>query len=195
MMRALFVVVVAIALAHHLVFAREISRPPGILAPNDPEQEEVADPPNWRIDEHALHALARISLEARVLGAERYRYDREAALAPVDLALGWGPMSSSNVLDSIDISQSGRFYFWSTDEPLIELREIALHSANMHLIPADDAVRADLLRARPGHLVHLSGWLVEVKDPDGWKWRSSLRRDDSGAGACEVIYVERLALD
>ena len=24
---------------------------------------------------------------------------------------------------------------------------------------------------------------------DGWRWRSSLTRDDSGGGACELVYV------
>ena len=40
--------------------------------------------------------------------------DRESDLAPVDLALGWGRMSDEAILKDIQISQSGRFYFWHT---------------------------------------------------------------------------------
>jgi len=45
---------------------------------------------------------------------------------------------------------------------------------------------------RQGELVHLDGFLVDASRPDGWRWRSSLRRDDTGDGACELVYVEDL---
>jgi hypothetical protein len=32
--------------------------------------------------------------------------------------------------------------------------------------------------------------LVEADGRDGWKWRSSLTRDDTGDGACELMWVE-----
>jgi hypothetical protein len=35
---------------------------------------------------------------------------------------------------------------------------------------------------------------VDVSAPDGWQWRSSRTRTDSGAGACEVIWVEDVEL-
>ena len=35
--------------------------------------------------------------------------------------------------------------------------------------------------------------LVEVRGADGWTWRSSLSREDSGNGGCEVVYVCALA--
>jgi hypothetical protein len=136
-----------------------------------------------------VRALARFELAARVLSAERYRFDREAKLSPIDLALGWGPMSSNAVLDTLDISQGGRFFHWSSREPMIAPGEIMRHSANMHMVPVDEATRATLLEARGGSLVFLSGWLVEAK-ADGWKWRSSPRAA-SGAGACELVLVER----
>ena len=47
------------------------------------------------------------------------------------------------------------------------------------------------LRAVPASA--LAGWLVQADASDGWRWRSSLSRDDSGAGACEVVYVCSIA--
>jgi hypothetical protein len=182
-------------LGYHFWSERSVSRPPGVLAPNDPVQENVDDGPSWEIGEYALHALARFELEARVLSAERYRFDREADLAPIDLALGWGPMSANAVIDSLDISQGGRFYQWWSSEPMIEPREIIRHSSNMHLVPLDPVTRATLLDARSGNLVHLKGWLVEAHAKDGWKWRSSLTRTDTGNGACELMLVEDAGLE
>jgi len=186
---------VVLFLGYRLWIGRSVSCPPGILAPNPPLQENVDDGPEWEIGAYAVHALARFELEARVLSAERYRFDREADLAPVDLALGWGPMSANAVLDTIDISQGGRFFYWSSREPMIDAGEIQRHSANMHMVPVDSGTRATLLDVRGGNLVHLKGWLVEAQAKDGWKWRSSLSRGDSGQGACELVLVEEAEIE
>jgi len=60
----------------------------------------------------------------------------------------------------------------------------------MHMIPADDLVRRSLERIRQGQLVHLKGFLVDASGPNGFQWRTSMTRDDTGAGACELVYVE-----
>ena len=101
-------------------------------------------------------------------------------------------MSDSSVLESIDISQSSRFFYWHVSEFPIPRREIERSASNMHLIPADDGVRRALKRVRRGELVHIEGFLVDASRPDGWHWRSSLSRDDTGDGACELVYVEEL---
>jgi hypothetical protein len=62
----------------------------------------------------------------------------------------------------------------------------------MHFIPADAAVADALERVREGQVVRFSGLLVEATRPDGWRWRSSLSREDSGGGACEIVFLERL---
>jgi hypothetical protein len=37
--------------------------------------------------------------------------------------------------------------------------------------------------------------LVKVEQPSsGWRWVSSLSREDTGAGACELIWVESLSV-
>lgn len=168
--------------------------PPGVAAPIAPEQIDIEseDAEPWRHEDFLMTPLAHFKLTARVLGAERYRFDSSAELAPVDLALGWGPMSDSDVLKDIDISQSGRFYYWRTRTFPIEAGEIIRNSANMHMIPANKYVRKKLLSIGENEIVRLSGYLVEISRGDGFKWKSSTTREDSGAGACEVIWVESL---
>jgi len=195
MARYALALLVVLCLGYHFWTERPVSRPPGVLAPNAPLQENLDDGPRWEIGEYAVHALARLELDARVLSAERYRFDREADLAPIDLALGWGPMSANAVLDTLDISQGGRFYRWSSSEPMIEPGEILRHSSNMHMVPLDAATRATLLDARRGSLVHVKGWLIEAQAKDGWSWRSSLTRNDTGSGACELVLVEDVELE
>jgi hypothetical protein len=173
---------------------RPIESGPGVQAPKAPRQESVSGLAPFSFEGYQITPLARFSATARVLGTERYRFDRESDLVPLDLALGWGPMSDSRNLAEIEISQGNRFYFWRTKTLLLPREDIARQSANMHLIPRDAAMRKRLLEARPGHLVSFEGFLVEVQSPEGWRWRSSLTRDDTGRGACELVWLERLEL-
>jgi hypothetical protein len=62
----------------------------------------------------------------------------------------------------------------------------------MHMIPADDEIERQLKSIRPGNMVHVKGFLVEATTKEGWRWKSSLTRADTGGGACELILVESL---
>lgn len=172
-----------------------IHHQPGILARSEPQQTNFGTPqPSVTKDGWSLKPLATFSLEARVLSVTHYTDDFTAPLSPTDLALGWGRMSDSSVLDKIDVTQGNRFYRWRYwgDAPIPE-QEIKDHSANMHIIPADDAVAGKLRALRKGAVVRLAGSLVEATHPKGDKpWTSSLTRDDTGEGACEIILVKSL---
>ena len=41
--------------------------------------------------------------------------------------------------------------------------------------------------------IRLSGQLVRVDGDDGFTWSSSLSREDTGNGACELIWIEQLS--
>lgn len=173
--------------------AGPVSTPPGVLAPEDPAQA-ACEPQAWDVNGYKVSALASFSMKARVLSTERYRFDREADLVPEDVAFGWGQMSDKRILDQMEIDQSGRWYHWTCKEFPISRGNIETHSANMHLIPADALVRRAILSLRTGQVVSLDGFLVRADSGD-WHWISSLTRNDTGAGACEVVYVQRLAVE
>ena len=61
----------------------------------------------------------------------------------------------------------------------------ALATLSRHADLVADAIK----RVKQDQTVRLQGWLVEIRSDDGWQWRSSLTREDSGDGACELIYV------
>jgi hypothetical protein len=174
---------------------RPISHAGGAIAPSVPVQVDRPELPSISKGGYQIMPAAAFSLEARVLSKTSYHMGREAELSPVDLALGWGPMSDSAVLDRLQISQGNRFYFyhWS-DQPPIPPSEIVEHSANMHMIPASDEIRRRLDTVREGQIVALSGYLVRVQAQDGWSWNSSMTRSDSGNGACEVVWVKSLTI-
>jgi len=174
--------------------SREVSQPPGVLAPRPPIQLKIANPDPFELKGYRITPLASFEIEARVLSRERYRLGREADLSPIDLALGWGPMSAQEVLDQLEISQSNRYYRWWADRLPIPAPAISAHSANMHIVPAADGIEKELMRIRKGHLVRLGGYLIQANAPDGWRWRSSLTRSDTGGGACELVLVDRISV-
>ena len=191
-LRRLLIVLCALAL---IALWQRVHRPihygPGVLVPAVPLQESLS----YKVElprkaDMTIKPLAKFSLSARVLSRADYSWDAGAALVPVDLALGWGRMSDSSVLDKVEISQSGRFYFWRVREFPIPEQEIIESSANMHLIPADSAIQHEIERTRVGDIVSFDGYLVEADGPNGYRWVSSLTRSDTGAGACELVWVE-----
>ena len=168
---------------------------PGIFAPNDPIQKNLKYAASFPFKGYSITPLAEFTLKAKVLSKENYRFDRESDISPVDLALGWQAMSDERILDKIDISQSGRWYQWWTRNFPIPRREIESNSANMHIIPANEAIEATLRKVRKGDIIALSGQLVQVEADDGWHWVSSLSRADTGNGACEIVFVEHLMIE
>jgi hypothetical protein len=178
--------------AFYLWSRSEISRPPGVMAPDEPYQREVYRARFHELNGYRIDALASFDIRARVLATERYWFDHGSVLSPIDLVLGWGAMSDSAVLKEITISQGGRFYRWWSKTFPISRRVIETHSANMHMIPAGSEVARQLKSIRPGNMVHLKGFLVEVTSPQGYRWKSSLTREDTGGGACELILVESI---
>jgi hypothetical protein len=177
--------------AWHYWHTRPVGHAPGITAAADPQQFDIENGTPFTFKGYRLTPLAGFRVEARVLGAEHYRLGRESDLSPVDLALGWGPMSDSSVISRLRISQGNRFYYYSWEgAPPIPPPDIVTHSANMHMIPADAMLEKRLEAVRPGNIVEIQGQLVAIEAKDGWRWRSSMSRSDTGNGACEVVWVK-----
>jgi len=192
-MKRWFLIAIVAAAAWYWWLQADLPRSAGVVAGRAPIQSALTDPvPALSKPGYRIKPLAVFALEARVLGVERYRFDRGAELSPVDLALGWGRMSDSAILDRIKITQGERFYYWSTADYPIPRREIETSSANVHIVPGNESVLRQLATIRRGHVVHLKGYLIDVQGADGWLWKSSLTRTDTGRGACELIWVERL---
>ncbi len=171
----------------------EIKQPPGILAKDSPKQLPLSQSEVWERDGYYINAIAQFELKAKVLGKERYRFDRGSDIAPYDLALGWGQMSNQAIIDKFDISQRRRWFFWKADNYPIPKNEIERSASNMHIIPASDEIMDELDDLLVGEIIYLKGYLVSAMHPkDGWRWNSSLSRKDTGGGACEVVWVEEL---
>lgn len=179
--------------AYYYSSHREVRHDPGILAPEAPIQSATdAEPFTFR--NYTLTPLNDFEITARVLSVSKYFADKEADISPIDLALGWGSMSNQSVIDQIDISQSGRFYFWRVKTFPIPRKEIETNSANMHMVPENDHIEDLLKQARAGQVITIKGYLIQANGQNGYFWKSSQTRNDTGRGACELIFVRSVRL-
>jgi len=196
MVKKLFVISVIILLYLGLRDGQKapISHPPGILASGAPIQVDV-QASSFKLEDYQITKKARFEINARVLSTENYYLSRESDLSPIDLALGWGVMSDSGLLNMLSISQSGRWYRWRYEDSIpVSDQQVTFSSANMHMVPATSVVERSLKQLREGDVITLEGFLIDVDHDSGWKWRTSMTRSDTGGGACEIVYVEAIVV-
>lgn len=193
MKKIVLLIVLLIAWRHFYYIPDAPKLGPGVFASGLPSQESISTAP-FRFNGYTLTPRASFNVIAKVISAERYYFDYEARVSPVDFVLGWGPMSDESVLEQIDIWQEDRWYNWKSDNLPISKEEIILNSGNMHMIPETDAIAEDIKRVRNGDLVSISGILVDVKSGSSWKWKTSTSRSDVGHGACEIVFVKSIEI-
>lgn len=170
---------------------REVKQPSGILVKEVPMQTAIPQKALPEVDGWKLTGMAQYLLRGRVLGRKNYYSGPQSGLVPVDVAVGWRKMSDSAVLDKMSLSMGNRFFFYEwSDKPPITEEEIKISAANNHVVAANDQVRSAIRWLRVGQIVTMKGYLVNATQAGGKTWSSSLRREDTGNGACELFYVE-----
>jgi hypothetical protein len=163
---------------------------------SDPQQVNLWIPRTWSEGGFRYRAMAEFAVTGKVLIKTDFSDGPEAQVSPVDLTFGWGEMATDRYLKSISLSHSGRFYQWQHNDPGLNNTIIETHSANMHMIPKNAKVDRTLRQIKQGELVSVVGYLVNlVSEEDGWSWKTSTRRSDTGGGACELIWVDQVYRD
>lgn len=149
-------------------------------------------------EEFTITPVARYEVSAMVAGMKSYN-DDESRLMPVDIALVWGKLAEPEYDKHVSYSQSGRWYFYQYDSGSpFDNNFVITHSANTHIIPANDGVYKAIKTINNKEKVSLSGFLVNLmgKDDRGrtFSAKTSLTRTDTGAGSCEILYVTKVRI-
>lgn len=139
---------------------------------------------------------ATYRIYARVMSKKRYDYDEMSFLVPYDLVLAWGKLMLKENQQGIKYSQDNRWYYYRYEASFaLDPSYIVTHSANNHIIPANDNILQGVKELKKLDRVYLEGYLVNVDMVSPKKTFSigtSLSREDSEGGACEVFYVTKL---
>lgn len=148
---------------------------------------------------YLVHKQFSYEVQGEVLSASSYDLTWTNDFADVDVALLWGPRRDA-LKEKFKFFQMGRWLFWRTDsEPSPEERaEVTRAISNNHLIPAEESKRLGwaFRRISKGDSVRIKGSLVRITSPEGALYaQSSTSRDDTGDGACEVVWVDELQIN
>lgn len=167
----------------------------GALVYQEPFQKDVEKVLyTFEVDDAVLVPVALFDVSGVILGKKRYLPWRDYSFAPWDIGIGWRQMSDPSILDHVDFWQASRFmYFRYGKNAPVTKSDIIPNSTNIHVIPANDQVRKKISQIKEGNIVRLTGFLVNVIE-NGEVIKTSMTRMDTGAGACEILYVQDVDL-
>lgn len=145
--------------------------------------------------DYEINALVVGKMDYRLFNI--YGYDK---IFPLDLCLIWG----SNVArklhrnSAVSFSQDCRWcwanWFGDVNFNINELSNNHLLINNKEILQkAKDILKGDQIKIK-GKLVNVKANGIGEKGSCGITWNTSVSRIDSGAGACEVIYVENIEI-
>lgn len=180
---------------------------PSVL--EEPIQEEIStkEPVTFALDEYSYELTPLFDYEINGLIVHKKNYSlspiyERNKVSPMDLCMIWGSNAQSGVYKekSLKFSQDYRWckYRWRGN-----LTFNVNQAANNHLVTNDQGIVKKIKSLRAGDQVQIKGKLVNIKatslseegsQPNYFTIRTSTKRTDSGAGACENIYVEELTV-
>ncbi len=165
---------------------------------SDPIQIDINDREiaKFNKDNYLIEPMKKYQIAARILKIKEYTSGPAHEILPLDFVLGWKEMSDIDLIKNhkISIRQSNRFYFWTIPSfDHISRKTIEHNSANVHIAPINSQIQEQVNYLQESDLVILQGFLINLRHTQNhYQLKSSLRRDDTGAGACEVLLVNKI---
>jgi len=174
-------------------------------ATNQPVQEEIPNAEEIKFEKDGylwqLTPLYDYEISGLVVGRMNYEIfsiDKYTSLFPIDLGLIWGSNVATKVYQDkrVKFKQDSRWcWAWWESGVVFNLNEFS----NNHLFTREKDLSDEAKKINRGDQVTIKGKLVDViatpLEANGVSgqnitWKSSITREDDGAGACEIIYVE-----
>jgi hypothetical protein len=146
-----------------------------------------------------LTPLAEYKVSGMVVCKASYSDDWDGKISPVDLAIVWGKLAEPDYGRYITFWHGFRWYNykWGERSP-VDASYIITHSSNNHIIPANENIYRAIKTIKKKDKVVLEGFLVNLKGTYKGQtvtWNTSLSRNDTGYGSCELFYVSKVRID
>ncbi len=109
-------------------------------------------------------------------------------LNTADLCLVWGANAASSVLRKLSFRHGDWTCYVSSSDRESWSKFHMNQLSNNHLLPATDEIARAIATTHITDQVEIEGELVDYKN-GGFTRHTSITRDDTGNGACEIIYV------
>ncbi len=172
----------------------------------DPIQEPCDPTPTYQKQitggSVTIMPVATYRISGEVMSKRKYTRGWGSEIMPFDLALVWGMLTYPHVQKQLTIKHDSTRMAWfrvKGDDPPVDLDYAMSHGSNNHIIPANENIRKivdDQIRIHDR--VVLEGYLVNVEGRNkeqGITLKSSLSREDTDRGACEIIYVTGVQIE
>lgn len=145
---------------------------------------------------YTIKPKATYDIKASIKSKHRYYFDSASGVSNIDFTAVWGGLHTKEANRHLKYYQFNRYsYYWWYEDSGVDSNYFFNHVSNIHIIAADADISKQLNKIKTGDFVHLTGYLVSVTNPEGYKiLDSSMTRYDSGGGACEVLYVETVRI-
>ncbi len=146
-----------------------------------------------------ITSVAEYRISGMVVGKETYSSSWDGEISPVDLTIVWGKLSEPDYDKYISYSQRNRWYFYQykPGSPF-DNSFVVSHSANNHIIPANENIHEAVNTIKEKDKVVLEGFLVNLRGTYKGQpvtWNTSLSRTDTGNGSCELFYVSKIRIE
>ncbi|MDX1592386.1 MAG: hypothetical protein R3283_10505 [Balneolaceae bacterium] len=171
---------------------RPVKHGPGITAPDSPSVVQVFRRDGIQIQHYTLKPTYKIEATSRVIAQRTYWFDDKNQLSPFDFVLGWGDMSDERILSQVQTPINERDFKVEVIRPPLTFNEIRDQILYMHAIPANEEVKSKLAKVREGHIVSLSGYIVDINDRADLFWKSSFSKQNSRLDHNQIVYVEEI---
>ncbi|MFZ2125872.1 MAG: hypothetical protein WA087_04125 [Candidatus Saccharimonadales bacterium] len=171
----------------------------------DPAQTSATRPHKieFSVDgnDYVVTPLYDYKISGIVVSKHDYGADTGSLSKPIryDLCMVWGRNVTDKTYLSPDISfsQGDRFCNYNYSKPVdFDVTQIS----NNHLVTTNDDILKVIETIENGDEVVIKGMLIDLfvspkaADVSTRSWASSTNREDTGAGACEVIYIESIEI-
>jgi hypothetical protein len=159
---------------------RESTYPAGILIKSEPHMARISNPTPWQVGKREIFPLVQFWMQGRVLCSERYDDDFLSDMCPIDIGMGWGPMSDQSIIDQLDFVQGNRKLEYGPsdpDRPPPSYESLWQYVKNVHTLPAGNDIKKKVCSVRTGDLLEFTGYLVGIKENGEWKYLSSLKKE------------------
>ena len=144
----------------------------------------------FKVGDFTLRALAAYDIHGVNIRKAHSRYDDISGVSWVDMGIAFGVfLQKPGLLKHYRFFENERF-LWARPAKGHEADFEAhlTHFSNNHLIFATRAIEKRVETVEEGKRIRLRGYLVAIEGRT-MVVPSSLRRDDTGPGACEVLFV------
>jgi hypothetical protein len=141
-----------------------------------------------------LELLATYDINAAVKSTINFTSDFSSQISPRDLALAWADINQQKYDRYISYSQKDRWYYFTVrGSSNVDIDYVDLNSANTHIIPANQDIESTLMEVKTDDYITMKGYLVNAVFSNG-SWKTSLVREDTGDGSCEIMYVTDIVI-